>query len=203
MMFRLATRLQEKIDSSHADATSHGPVLPHRPARGWTLLGAALLLVLAPPGSGAAQAEIWRTEDVPLKFFSVKDLEGRVLESSALAGKVAVVDFWATWCAPCVQELPDLAEYYKKIQGNQNVVFLSFAVTEDRETVAAFVRKRGLPYPVYLADELMGTYNLVGFPTKLIIDLRKGKGVVRYRREGFTPIKSLEEQVERVLNGKP
>lgn len=156
----------------------------------YLILGALLL--------AGASGDDWERVDVPAAPFSLKDLEGRVLDSARLKGKIVVVDFWASWCAPCVRELPELAAYYEKTRGRQDVVFLSFSVTEDAETVAAFVKRRQLPYPVYLADDLLGPYEVSIFPTKLVLDLR-GAGKVRFRKEGYTKLDELEARVSELL----
>jgi len=156
----------------------------------YLILGALLL--------AAASGDDWERVDAPLAPFSVKDLEGRVLDSATLRGKVVVVDFWATWCAPCVRELPELVAYYEKVKGRPDVVFLSFSVTEDAETVTKFVKQRKVPYPVYLADDLLGPYEVSIFPTKLVLDMR-GPGQVRFRKSGYTSTDELEARVAELL----
>lgn len=168
----------------------------------WAMTGLALALLVGP--TTRADMGDWETTSTPVAPFKLKDLDGRVLESSALRGRVVVVDFWATWCTPCVQELPELELYKKKIEGSREVVFLSLNVTDDAETARAFARKKGLRPPVYLGDDLLGTYQVSGFPTKLILDLRgKGPGRVRYRREGMVSLAGLERQVAATLAEKP
>ena len=157
------------------------------------LAGAAALLLAVSAGNG------WERPGTPPVPFTLKDLAGRTLRSSDLAGKVVVIDFWATWCPPCLRELPELAEWWKRIKDRNDVVFLSFDVTDEPEPLKAFLVTRRIPYPVYLADELQGPYGVNDFPTKLIIDMRKGKGVVRFRRSGLTAVSDIEARVAEVL----
>ena len=71
----------------------------------------------------------------PAKKFTVKDVAGNVLRSDRLAGRIVVMDFWATWCAPCLEELPGLARYQERIKGRSDVAFLSMDVTDERSTL--------------------------------------------------------------------
>ncbi len=87
------------------------------------------------------------------------------------------------------------------------MTLLSFNVTDERADLEAFVAEKQIGFPVYLGDELIGAYELVAFPTKLVIDMRQtgpgGSGVVRFRREGYTPVRSIEARVEELLASDP
>ena len=114
----------------------------------------------------------------PAKAFTLQDLLGRTLRSQDLQGKVVVMDFWATWCGPCIRELPDIQALTERLKARRDVAFLSFNVTEEKPDVLAFVNERSIAYPVYLADDLIGPYDVSAFPTKLVIDMRgKGEGI--------------------------
>ena len=156
----------------------------------YLLLGALLV--------AAASGDEWERVNAPAAPFTLKDLEGRVLRSADLAGKIVVVDFWATWCSPCIRELPELAKYYASVRDRKDVAFLSFSVTEDAETVSKFVATRKVPYPVYLADDLVGPYEVSIFPTKLVFDMR-GEPRLRFRNSGYTTIAELEARVAELL----
>jgi len=144
---------------------------------------------------------------IAAKTFEVEDIEGRALRSEDLAGRIVIIDFWATWCSPCLRELPELAEYHRRLEGRDDVALLSFNVTDERADLEAFLAERRIAFPVYLGDELIGLYELVAFPTKLVIDMRQaepeGRGVIRFRREGYTPAASLEARVEGLLASAP
>ena len=162
-----------------------------------------LLVALAALGLGVLHADEWESEKSKLGNFSIKDLDGRALTAAELAGKVVVADFWAIWCAPCVKELPELAEYHEKTQGRSDVVFLSLDVGDEAGELREFVKKKGLRYPVYLADSLADKQGVFGFPTKLVIDARGKQPVVRFRRVGAAAVHEIEAKVRQLLSEPP
>lgn len=175
------------------------------------LLRAALgLLLLAAPAPAADSARLvddWEVLRVRVKPFVVKDAGGRPLRLADLSGKVAVIDFWASWCKPCVRELPELADYHRRLEGQHRVVLLSFNVGEKPKDVERFLKASPVGFPVYFADALVEPMELGAFPTKLVLDARRpgrdGSVVLRFRREGFTPVASIEARVEELLAEAP
>ncbi len=79
--------------------------------------------------------------------WSIKSLDGQDFKVADLRGKVVVLNFWATWCLPCVAEMPSLQRLYEKTK-DDGVVFACVS-QEDAETVSRFVKEKGYTVPVY------------------------------------------------------
>ena len=142
----------------------------------------------------------WDVVGKPAVPFTLENLDGGTIQDTDLVGKVVILDFWATWCSPCLKELPELAAYTERIKDRNDVVFLSLNVTDPPEELRSFARQHAIAYPIYSGDELLEPYEVFAFPTKLILDLRTpGTGEIRYRHFGFTGLAGIEDQVAKVL----
>jgi peroxiredoxin len=113
----------------------------------------------------------------------LKDLSGRVVNTASLAGKVVVVDFWATWCAPCREELPVLQKLYKKY-GAQGLVVVGVSVDKESDNIKQFLQKMPLSFPIVhdAAHSVSGKYAPPRMPSSYIVDR---KGIVRYVHGGY------------------
>src|SRR5215471_13936198 len=112
----------------------------------------------------------------PLPEFTVKDLKGHEISSADLKGKVVVLDFWATWCGPCKQEMPGYQKLVDRY-GAQGLVVIGLKsdAMPDTENPLKFARRIGVHYPLAVAtDDLTGKFGgIEGLPTTLLYD-RKG-----------------------------
>jgi peroxiredoxin len=112
--------------------------------------------------------------------FAVTGLDGRTVRLSALRGKVVVLNLWATWCAPCVEEMPSMERLWTALRDDD---FALLAVSQDEEggrVVAPFVERMRLSLPVFLdPDRQVGDrYGVWGYPETFVID-RNGYVVER------------------------
>jgi thiol-disulfide isomerase/thioredoxin len=143
--------------------------------------------------------EGWETVDSKTGAFSLESVTGEKITDKAFEGKVVVVDFWATWCRPCVQELPELAKFAESVKNRKDVAFLSFSVDDGKEPVVKFFEGRKEKFPVYLAAALADGMKILNFPTKLIIDGRRSPARVRLRKEGLVEASELDARVAEIL----
>ncbi len=124
-------------------------------------------------------------------------LDGGKLDTSALQGKVTVVNFWATWCVPCVQEIPGFNKLNKEF-GPKGVVVLGVSMDDEgAEKVQPFLKKHPMEYPVALKSDATGTqFSIDELPVTVVFD-RSGKQLKRF--EGFTQEADIAAAVEKAL----
>jgi thiol:disulfide interchange protein DsbD len=122
--------------------------------------------------------------DAPSSLPQATRLEGGAVDTSALRGKIVVVNFWATWCQPCVREIPSFNKLHKDL-GAQGVAVLGISMDEDGASdVRPFLEKHPIAYPIGLGGAALNKqYALEQLPVTLIFD-RSGKQLKRF--EGFT-----------------
>jgi thiol-disulfide isomerase/thioredoxin len=134
-----------------------------------------------------------------LPDFSVKDLNGHDLTSAGLKGKVALVDFWATWCQPCKKEMPG---YQKLVDqyGSRGFAVVGFKATMmmDTEPPLIFAREAGVRYPLAIATPSVTDAfgGIQGLPTTLIYDR---DGILRQKIIGFEYTTVIEADVKPLL----
>ncbi len=111
----------------------------------------------------------------------LKDLSGRKVSLSSYRGKVLLVDFWATWCAPCEESIPHLMKLQERYR-DQGMTVLGIALdVGGAKVVAPYVEERKMNYPILLGDERTARAfgGIPGVPTSFVID-RSGQIVRRY-----------------------
>ncbi len=122
--------------------------------------------------------------------FTITDLSGRSISLADLKGKVIFVNFWATWCGPCRQEIPDFVEFYKENK-EKGAVILGVSVDKSANKVREFADENGINYPIAMAtDEMIADYKPGRFiPTTIIID---ANGMIQEKKVGVMDKASLE-----------
>jgi peroxiredoxin len=153
--------------------------------------GAAIALGLP------AQANI--TPTTPAPDFTLRSLGGPNLRLKEQRGKVVLLNFWATWCGPCREEMPQLNKLYEKYRPS-GFNLLGINVDEDSRNAAGIADKLGLKFPVLLdADKQVSKmYELSAMPSTVLVD-RDGR--VRYLNRGYRSGTELEydQQIRALL----
>ena len=138
---------------------------------------------------------------IPAPTWTLKDVNGQTVSSEQFKGKVLVVDFWATWCAPCRVEIPGYIELQKKY-GSEGLVIVGMSVdAQGPGVVKKFMEKHGINYQIVMADdqvqaEFGGAEGLTAIPTTFIID-RSGK--IRDRKVGAEHTAEFEARLVKYL----
>ena len=120
--------------------------------------------------------------------FKLRDLDGNEVSLESLKGKVVIVDFWATWCGPCIASMPAMKTVQEKLASNPDVKFVFVDTWESsdnkKQNAADFMTKNKYPFHVLLDndDKTVADYKVSGIPTKFIIDKT---GNIRFKSIGF------------------
>lgn len=124
--------------------------------------------------------------------FSFTSMAGEFLSSDDLRGKVVLIDFWATWCAPCVHATPGLARIQKKYKDDP-LVILGVSADRDQALWKAFIEKHRLEWTHFYDDRRMmaNRFTVNGYPTYILVD---HEGIIQYRQQGWSP--QVDSQIE-------
>ncbi len=136
-------------------------------------------------------------EGAPAPEFTLETLDGRPVALSDLRGKAALINFWASWCPPCLEETPALIAAYDELKRtNPNVEFIGIGTNDDRANLEKFVENNRIPY-IIVEDpdgKVSDAYGVLGMPTTVFID---ENGVVRRIWNGAIK----KEQVIEIMRG--
>ncbi len=111
------------------------------------------------------------TLGIPAPDFNLKDINGETVSLKDYRGKVVLLDFWATWCGPCIGELPKLKALYERHKDNPDFVLISISSDVNDETVAKFVANNEMPWiHIREIEEIQENFNVRGIPHYTVID---------------------------------
>jgi cytochrome c biogenesis protein CcmG, thiol:disulfide interchange protein DsbE len=116
------------------------------------------------------------------------------VDVGADAGKVRVVDFWATWCEPCKEAMPELDAMEREL-GPRGLAVYGVSIDEDRAQILAFLEKTPVSFPV-LWDKgavLVSNFDVTYMPVTLLVDR---KGIIRHVHQGWDGDRSRRERME-------
>ncbi len=142
----------------------------------WIFPLMALLMLAAMP----LQA---KNANGPAPDFTLKTLDGRNMKLSELAGNVVMINFWASWCAPCRVEMPKLNDLYNKYK-DLGFVLLGVNVEQQEQPPRNFLKKRPVDFPILLdkGNDVSKQYNVIAMPTTVLVDR---SGNMRYVHQGY------------------
>ena len=164
-------------------------------ARAAALVGIALGLALVPLGCDGDAPEAAEPLG-PAPEFVLPLLGGGEVDLAALRGRMVILDFWATWCAPCEVQMPILDALWRE-QGGGRLMIVGVSVdTDPPATVAKWVEERGFGYPIALGDqELAMRYGLLGFPSLVVVD---EAGRICARHTGVWTREEIDDRLEAI-----
>ena len=206
------------VDSvSMSDETSEGLAAPRRALAprilriaAWTLSVSAVVFLATlelgrsrTEGGSLSVADYEaraETVDTPAPDFDLPLVEGTgSMRLSGLRGEVVVLNFWASWCAPCRLEAPDLQAAWEDYQ-DRGVRFVGVDELDDRFAAQGFIREFGITYPSVFdpSGSLADDYAFIGLPATFVIDAH---GMIRYRFQGYLNGEILRSSLGEVLDG--
>ncbi len=129
--------------------------------------------------------------------FRLKSTDGRETKLSDYRGRPVIVAFWATWCGPCIHEMPELLKFYQE-QGGK-VELLAVSIDDGEQDAKDYAHYKHLPFPVLYdgTKRVAAGYNVEGIPALFVVD---GNGTIRAHHEGL--ISSLDTVLQADIDAK-
>jgi len=135
---------------------------------------------------------------MPAPNFQLKNLDGQSVSLSDLQGKPVLINFWATWCHPCIYEMPYLQQVYEE-WSDKGLMVLAINIGESSAQVEAFMQSHDLSLPVLLdaKQAVAQKYNIWSIPTTFFIDK---DGIIQEKIVGAFPSKiAIEEKLSKII----
>lgn len=157
-------------------------------------------MVLA-TGIANPDIEETRSQEKAAYDFTLDGLNGETLDFETVKGKVVFINFWATWCAPCIAEMPSIQALYDNYKDNDDVVFVMINVETDHKKAEKFINKKDFTLPVYFPNptRLPKVYESKSIPTTFVLDK---EGFIAYKKVGIANYSagSFSRFIESLLN---
>lgn len=140
-------------------------------------------------------------EGAPAPAFHLSDLSGKDASLSEYRGKVLLLDFWATWCESCLDELPAIKAVHERFRGRPFAILAASVDEAGPEQVSEYAERHRMPYRVAMADAATArSYGVYGLPSKYLIDK---DGLVYRRYVGEVEPSVLESDIRTLLERSP
>lgn len=136
-----------------------------------------------------------------LKSFDLETVDGKKTTNKSFKGKVVLVNFWGTWCKPCLKELPEFDQLYRRYR-KHGLALVAIATDEDPQPVKEFIDSRKISAKVLIgAEDYAGEYGSPKFPFSFVVD---DKGVIKASYRGYRPecMGKLEADVRKQLEAR-
>jgi len=168
---------------------------------GWILLAVLLAAACGTPEPESDSAPAAEARE-PAPDFELPDLAGSLVELAAFRGRTVVLDFWATWCPPCVFQVPGLNRLRAAHADAKDLVVIGISVDIDGvEVVGPWVHEYGVEYTIVMGDEkLAAKFGAIGFPALVVIS---PDGTIDSRHSGVIEYDDLEEMVAEAATRRP
>lgn len=133
--------------------------------------------------------------------FTLTALDGKQVNISSLRGQVILLDFWATWCAPCKTEVPRFVQFHKEL-GPKGFQVIGISMDDSDAPVRKFYSEYKMTYPVAMGTEAVATQygGVLGLPLTFLIG-RDGRILAKY--EGSANLDEMASDIEKALNEGP